>query len=463
MLDFRAFVEQLDAQGKLTRITREVDPRFELPGIMQLLDQRDQAYLFENVKGSSVPVIGGVLNDPARYAMLFGHEGEGEFSKDDFRVYLDQAEARAVPPVRVETGPVKEVVESGDQVRLTDLPVPTYFELDTGPFITAGVGIARDPETGIQNMGTYRTLILNDRECVISASLMNDLHKIYMKYKASGEPMPIALVLGVQPAVQISAPAKTPLGHSELDLAGGFQGEPIELVQCETSDLLVPANAEMVIEGTVDFSRSIDNNHGEFHDLYGEASGPVTRVDAITHRKDYMFYALLGGRSKEHNGLGTISVYGIKDALAAAVAATVPEAKKVAVHFNPLRGALCHIGIAIDKESDEQPGDIIQRVFAADAGPFPISMLTRRVVVVDTDVNVDDWDDVEWAIWTRVADDNRYILIPKVVSWEVDRAADDEHRSLRMGVDATMAFDRRKELVRPQIEGVENLKLEDYL
>ena len=463
MLDFRGFIRQLDEAGRLTRIKREVDPVFELPGIMKLLDDRDQAYLFENVKGSKIPLIGGLLNDPARYAMLFEHDGDGEFSKDDFRVYLDQAMDRAVAPITVKTGPVKEVVETGDQVRLTDLPVPTYFELDTGPFITAGVGIARDPETGVQNMGTYRTLILDNRECVISASLMNDLYQIYMKYKASGEPMPIALAIGVPPSMQIAAPAKTAPGQSEIDLAGGFQGAPVELVKCETSDLLVPADAEMVIEGTVDFSRFIDNNHGEFHDLYGESAGPVTRVDAITHRKDFMFYGLLGGRSKEHNGLGTISVYGIKDALVAAVADCVPEATKLSVHFNPLRGALCHIAIAIDKKNDEQPREIIERVFQAEAGPFPVSYLTRRVVVVDTDVDIDDWNDVEWAIWTRVADEDRYVLIPKVVSWEVDRAADDEHRSLRMGVDATMAFDRREELVRPHIKGVENLRLEDYL
>jgi 2,5-furandicarboxylate decarboxylase 1 len=461
--DFRTLARILEDRGELYRIEAPVDPRFEMPALMEQIDGERRGYIFENVKGARFPVVGGLLNRLECYGWALGTKPGEPFGQADLDARIEAAKVAGIPPREVPTGPVKDVVRRGDDINLHELPVPTYFELDSGPFITAAVGVSRNPATGKLNVGFYRTLILGKQLMAVNASSLSDLRRFYQAAEASGESMPIALAIGVPPAVLMAASCKLPPDHPEFDLAGGLHGSAIDLVKCETSDLLVPAGAEMVIEGRVDFSRKIENVLGEFAGQYGPETAPVTEVTAITHRRDAMFYTILAGRNPEHNTVGAIATYGVQRALVNTVRKQFPQIRAMNVFLEPKLGAMLHAVVAIDKQSDEEPRELIRAIFAAAGGFFPVSRITKRIIVVDEDINVNDQQDVEWAIWSRVADAAKFMVIPDVESWELERCAKDGKGSLRIGIDATMDMEDREKLKRPIIPGAAGIHLADYL
>jgi UbiD family decarboxylase len=463
VLDFRSFVQRLEDRGEVDHVSREVDPQFEMAAVMQQIDQRRRAYRFDNVAGARFPVVGGLYNSLERFGLALGHEGPKPFDDAAFDARIERAKAHPVAPVTVATGPCKQNAIRGADIDLGELPVPTFFELDSGPFITGAIGIIRDRDSGELNIGIYRTLIIGRNTCVINASSMSDLRRIYAGWQKSGETMPIAIALGVAPATLIGGSCKLPPNHCEYDVAGALGGAPIELVRCEDSDLLVPADAEIVIEGTVDFSQWVDNLLGEFAGQYGPESAPVTQVNTITHRDDAMYYAIVAGRNPEHNTLGNVAVYGVQRSIAASIREVVPEVKDISVVLEPALGTLAHVTISIDKQSDEQPRDIIERAFAAGGHIFPVSKITKRIIVVDDDIDVHDRVDVNWAVWNRAAAASKFIVIPDVESWELERAAKEGQRSARIGIDATMDLEDVDKLVRPVIPGQEDIRLDDYI
>jgi 2,5-furandicarboxylate decarboxylase 1 len=261
----------------------------------------------------------------------------------------------------------------------------------------------------------------------------------------------------------IAASCKLPPNRCEFDIAGGLQGRPMELVTCEDSDLLVPASAEIVIEGTVDFSERVENLLGEFAGQYGPENAPVTTVNTITHRSDAMFYSIVAGRNPEHNTLGNVAIYGVQHSIVGALKEAIPEIKNIYVLMDPGMGTLAHVTISIDKQSDEQPHQIIERAFAVGGSIFPVSKITKRIIIVDDDIDVSNIDDVNWAIWNRAADASKFMVIPGVESWELERAAKDGMKSVRIGIDATMDLEDVDKLVRPIIPGADKIQLEDYI
>ncbi len=463
MPDFRSLVRLLEDRGELHRVSRPVDPRFEMPAVMEQIDRQRRAFLFENVQGARFPVIGGLLNRIECYGWALGSPPGEPFGQKELDARIEAAKARGILPVTVDTGPVHEVVLTGDQVNLADLPVPTYFELDTGPFITAAVGIARNPRTGKLNVGIYRTLILGRQILAINASSLSDLRRFYQHAEKAGEPMHIVLALGVDPALLMAASCKLPPDHCELEVAGALKGEPIEMVQARTCDLPVPAQAEMVLECRVDFSRKIENILGEFAGQYGPETAPVSEVSAITHRRDAMVYTILAGRNPEHNTLGAIATWSIQTTLAAALRKQFPNIVDINVFLDPRLGSMLHLVLSIRKTSDAEPRALIEAVFQAAGGFFPVNRITKRIIVVDDDVNVHDMGDVEWAVWTRMAEASKFMVFPNVESWELERCAKDGRGSLRLGVDGTMDMEDREKLKRPLIPGAAQVKLEDYL
>jgi len=464
MHDFRSLASLLEARGDLVRITRPVDPRFELPAVMTRLEAAGKAFVFENVKGAAMPLAGGLFNRVERFGDALGRAGaSGAFTHDDMDRAVEHAKANPVAPVMRTAGPSQEVVRRGGDIDLATLPVPTFFELDSGPFITAAVGIARNPRTGALNAGFYRTLILGRDVFAINASSLSDLRRFYQHAESTGEEMSIALAIGVEPSVLFAAACKLPPTVSEFDIAGGLKGAPIEMVRAQTSDLLVPANAEIIIEGKVGFSRRVDNVLGEYAGQYGPESAPYTRVTAITHRRDPVFYSIMAGKNPEHNTIGNIATYGIRRDLVARVKALSPAIRRVNVFTEPKLGSMVHVVIAITKTDDEQPKALIRQAFAAPGSIFPVSKITRRIIVVDEDIDTDSLEYVEWAVWTRVADASKVIVIPNVESWELDRVSREGVGSMRLGIDATMDMADRESLVRPRTPGLENIRLEDYL
>jgi len=189
----------------------------------------------------------------------------------------------------------------------------------------------------------------------------------------------------------------------------------------------------------------------------------MTRVNAITHRNDAMFYSIVAGRHPEHNTLGNVAVYGVQRSITASIREATPEVKDINVRLTPEMGTLAHVVVSIDKHSDTQAKDIIKRIFAADGHIFPVSKITKRVIVVDDDIDVHDPVDVRWAIWNRAATETKFIIIPGVESWELERAAKAGQKSVRIGIDATMDLEDADKLQRPTIPGIDEINLQDYI
>ena len=167
--DFRQIIDLLESSGDLVRIKREVDPKFEMSAIMKKLEAEDKAFIFENIKNAEMPAVGGLFTSMSRIGLIFNEDSIEDFTLDDAGQKVIAAIQNPTPTIEVDTGPVKDVVLTGTQIDLNKLPVPTFFELDTGPFITAAVGIFRKPE-GHLNVGFYRVLIVDQQHVLINAS-----------------------------------------------------------------------------------------------------------------------------------------------------------------------------------------------------------------------------------------------------------------------------------------------------
>lgn len=467
MHDFRSLIRYLESHGDLVRISRPVDRRFEIAALMASLDAQGKAFFFENVRDAAFPLVGGLFNRVERFAIALGYPlpDDRPFSHHDMDRHLEEAKKHPVAPVVVTSSaaPCKEVIRRGGEVNLLELPVPTFFELDSGPFITGAIGIARNPRTQALNAGFYRTLILGKDTCAVNASSLSDLRRFYEYADENNQRMPIVLALGVEPALLLAAASKLPPTVSEFDVAGGLKRAPVELVKSETSELPVPANAEFIIEGEVDFSDRSSNILGEYAGQYGPETAPLTRITAITCRRDAIFYSIMAGRNPEHNTIGNITTYGLKRDMIERIKALSPAIRGVNVFTDPKLGPMVHIAMAIRKSNDEEPKELIRKAFAAPGSIFPVSRITRRIIVVDEDIDIHSLEDVEWAVWTRAADASKIIIIPNVESWELDRASHEGRGSMRIGIDATMDMADRDVLVRPRIPGAETLRLEDYL
>ncbi len=462
MHDFRTLARLVDEQGEMYHIQRPVNPRFEMPALMLQAEKQRRAFRFDHVTGSDFPVIGGLLNRIERYGWALGTRPGEPFDQAALDARIEAGRNAPLPPEVHDQGPVQDVSLTGEAIDLGRLPVPTFFAEDSGPFITSAVGISRNPETGKLNVGIYRTLVIDRHTVVVNASSLSDLIRYYRHARDRGQPLQIALAIGADPALLIAAACKFPPDVSEIEVAGGLAGAPLPMVRCQRSDLLVPARAEMVLELTVDFSLDVCNTLGEFAGQYGTETAPASRVDVITHRHDALFYSILAGRNPEHNTLGGVATYGIQRNLCNALRRQFPVIRDINAYIDPQLGAMVHIVVAIDKQDDEEPRQLIRRIFSADGGFFPVSHITKRVIVVDTDIDVHDLGDVEWAIWSRVADAGKYVIIPDQQSWELERCARPGRGSLRIGIDATMDAADREKLKRPVIPGSAAILLPDY-
>ena len=460
--NFRQIIDFLEQEGELVRIKKKISPNKEMAALMWQLEQQNKAFIFENVENSNMPAVGGLFTSYNRLQLIFNEKAAGNFTKDDAGKMIQDAIQQPIKTIEISHGPVNEVVLSEDEVNLEQLPIPTFFELDSGAFITAAVGIFRKPE-GHLNAGFYRSNVLGKNHVIINASSLGDLRKSYNWYRENNKKMAVALVLGAPPSLLMAAAAKSPNEISELEVAGGIVGSGLKMVQCQHSDLLVPAEAEMIIETEVDLNNMLPNTLGEFGDQYGTEEAPLATVKTITKRKDAMFYTLMAGRAKEHNTLGYLAVYGLVRGVTQKIKANNSSIMAVKIHNDTKIGPLMHVVVAIKKESDEQPEKIIEEVFNTNIGLHKLSWMAKRVIIVDEDIDITNMEDVEWATWTRVARAEKIHLYSDFNTWEIDRSALPNNTSLRVGIDATKDLNQVDNLVRPVITGIDDVDLKDYL
>ena len=449
MRDFRNWVDHLRGRGCLEIISREVDLRFEVAAVAKKLDGRACAY-FKAIKGFKVPLVANVLFN--REAMA---EAMGVPASQLVNRYLE-AVSSPVHCVTVdkENAPVKENrVVAGEGFDLGRLfPIPVHHEKDAGRFISAGVVVAKHPKTGEYNGAICRLQLTGPRKLGICMQPRH-LWQFYQEAEAKGEGLPIAIAIGVEPEVLLASQATVAIGLNEMEIAGALKGEPLEVVSAETSDLLVPARAEIVVEGRIlPFVRETEGPFGEYMMLYGPAGErQVIEVTAVTHRNSPIYHTIVPA-TMEHLLLGAIPRETVLYQMVSHVTSRV-----TAVHLTPGGSCRYHAVVAVDKKREGEAKNII---FAALASHENI----RTVVVVDKDINIFNPQEVEWAICTRLKPETGVFIVPGAVGAEAVASSKARSLSTKMGIDATIPLDENREDYEPiRIPGFDAIRLEDYI
>jgi 4-hydroxy-3-polyprenylbenzoate decarboxylase len=373
----RTFLESL-APGELLHIDEPVDVRYELAAYLAALDP-GPAVLFDLLEASAFRAAGNVLATRDRVAQAIG------CPTADIQSRITAAIGDRRPPIEVSTGPS---VSTRHHLAFDELPLPTFFELENGPYITAGVIVARDPLTGEGNASFARVRPLGGDRALVGIAPNHHLNK--MAERAPEGRLEIAIVIGAHPAVQLAACLYLGLGDDELWHVESLLGQPLTVVRTG-NDLLVPAEAELVIEATLDVRQTVEEGLvSEYHGMY-EAYGPAATavVHRITGRPDPILQTVLPGWHREHILLGAIP---IAAGLRAAVERSIPTVGEVAV----VESGAGRLSAVVQLHSP-RPGHAKQAMFACWGS---LSML-KQVTVVDADIDVWDPVQVEWARITR--------------------------------------------------------------
>ena len=402
--DLRSFLQFLEYKGDLVRIKDEVSPVYEITKIEREYDGKS-ALIFERVKGYQVPVAANIFFNRDCVAHALGIERSG------LQEAIIRAARNPIKANEVKTGPVKEVIKK-DVDLLDFLPFPKHFEKDAGKYISGGVIIARDMETGVRNVSFARMWVKEKDKIIVMINPYRHLYDYLEKAESLGRSLEVAIVIGPDPLVWLEGgmPDRLVPGDiDELEVAGGMAKEPIDVVKCETIDLEVPASAEIVIEGEIlPNVRESEGPLGDFSQVYDTPPrlNPVIKVKAVTHRENPVFLDclpasmdnfLIGGIPREADLLDFTRK-------------AVPCVREI--HLTP--GGCCrfHAVVQIDKKYDYEPYHAIVAVLS----PTEASRDIKWVIVVDRDIDPTDPRDVEWAIATRVRWDQDLTVIPKMAS-----------------------------------------------
>ena len=413
----RSWLDRLEETGRLARVKPEVPLEFTLAAIAKRCDG-EKATLFPRPGGNGLSVVSGLVSSRPWIAEAMGVD------KADMLDRYRDAVLKPVPWTEVSSAPAQEVVIDTKIDVAEALPIPVHNEHDSGAYITAGLVIAANPKTGVQNVSINRIQI-NGPDRLGILILPRDLYRFYDTAEATGEALPVAIAVGVDPLTLLASQAILPIDRDELEVAGALHGAPLSVVKCRTNGVRVPAEAEIVIEGRLlPEVREEEGPFGEFPQYYGPAGKrQVIEIDAITRRADALYHTIVPA-AMEHLLLGAIPR---EASLIAHLQRTFPSV--VDVHLP--RGGTCryHLVVKIAKRWDGEPKNIMMGAFAGHAD-------IKQVVVVDEDVDIRDPVSVEWAVATRFQAATDLMVVAGAQGSRLDPSGTDG-RVDKMGLDAT--------------------------
>ncbi|WP_018141125.1 MULTISPECIES: 4-hydroxy-3-polyprenylbenzoate decarboxylase [unclassified Thioalkalivibrio] len=449
--DLRDFIAGLEQRGELKRISREVDPNLEMTEIAdRVLRAGGPALLFENPTGSEIPVLANLFGTPERVAMGMGEDSVQAlrevgrllaFLKQPdppkglkaaweqlpvFRKVLDMA------PKKTRNAPCQRHVLEGDQVDLDRLPVQTCWPGDAGPLITWGLVVTRGPEKSRQNLGIYRQQVIGPNRVIMRWLSHRGGALDFQEWcKAHpGEPFPIAVALGADPATILGAVTPVPDTLSEYAFAGLLRGSRTEVTRCLGSDLEVPASAEFVLEGHIHPGDTApEGPYGDHTGYYNEVDEfPVFTIDRITHRDDPIYHSTYTGRPPDEPAVLGVA---LNEVFIPILQKQFPE---IVDFYLPPEG--CSYRLAVVSMRKQYPGHA-KRVMMGVWSFLRQFMYTKFVIVVDDDVNTRDWKDVIWAITTRMDPARDTTLVENTPIDYLDFASPVSGLGSKMGMDAT--------------------------
>ena len=455
----RGWLKALEAAGEVKQINGEVDWNIELGTIARLLQgpATGPSVLFNNIKDYNKPdsrckkVFTGALANYRRIAMMMGLPPEThprELVKLGRNIL-----SGAIPPKVVPTGPCKDVIVKGDAVDLYEFPAPFWNRLDGGRYLmTYGGCVTKDPENGIMNVGVYRGMIHDKNHIPILMWRAQHIgHHVTAWQNGGASEVPIAVAIGVEPSVEFVAGAPVPKGICEYDVAGSIRGAPVELVKCETVDLMVPTNAEIVIEGFLQIDPAKYLPEGPFAEFTGYLAGdpapkPPIRVTAITHRKDPILRGTIEGALPGSYSENTVTSSIMRAATAWNVLDRAGVPGITDVWCQPVQAGI-NLLIQMKQSYRNQAKQAANAIWGSSAA----HVRYKHITVVDDDIDIHDYGAVDWAIAYRVnAGEDDIIIMPSTFGLGLDPSTRKRDRNPtlfgtgkwnRVLIDATMNLD----------------------
>jgi 2,5-furandicarboxylate decarboxylase 1 len=416
----RTFLNDLP-DHEVLRVREPVELDYLATALVLELEEQQQfpVIQIDQPQGFDMPVVANLFATRERIARIAGVQ-PSEFNKAWNRV-----ETHPIPPRIVDTGPVQEFIQIGDDVDVTTLPITRHFEQDAGRYISSGILVCKDPDTRVRNL-SYQRLQMKGRDR-FGASLHSRGHiwDHLLRAQARGENLEVAVVIGAHPSVYLAASAKVAMEVDEYDLAGGLLGQPLELVKCQTIDIEVPANAEIVLEG--ELLSDVHEDEGPFGEYTGYSTSRSTRnvfvVKAVTRRATPIYFDIIPGYSAEHLLLGRST----KEAhVYQSLKEVVPTLK--ALNY-PKSGTHFHAYISLEKTAEGQARHALMLLFGLDS-------YIKLAIAVDEDIDIFNEEEVLWAVATRFQADTDMFVVPKVICNKLDPSSIDG-MSAKLGIDAT--------------------------
>jgi len=426
--DLRSFVAAYEAAfpGEVVRVTEPVSTDFDVMALVLEYERRRRfpILLLERVRGSDIPIVCNVVASRRALAFALGVE--------ETRLALEYARRIKDPikPIVVGDPPFRQRVLAGPDLDLARLPIPTYFPGDAGRYLTAGLLVARDPETGVETEGYHRFQVKGRDRLGVSLHSRRRMFEYQRRAEARKQSLPCAIALGVHPLVSMGSLAYPPAEVGKFEVVGGLLGTPLEVAPCATSDLQVPAAAEIVIEGEILAGvREPEGPFGEFTGYFSRRSTEhVFVARAIAMRERPWFQSIGSGRAGDHiTTLGLVREAEIHNALGR----VIPNVTGVHV---PLSGTSSFTAYVAIKQS--RPGEakhVIPIVLGVDH-------YLKLVIVVDDDIDVFDESEVLWAVATRMQADRDLVTIGGSLGAMLDPSADERGVTAKLGIDATRPF-----------------------
>jgi len=421
----KEFLKVLEKDFKVINIEKEISTKYEVSKILKQYDK--EIVIFKNIKESEMCIISGICNTREKIASSISVSVSQITSK------IVEATENPTPIEKIEK--VDQNFTTSMNADLSKLPVPTYYKKDGGAYLTAGVIIAKDPETGVRNASIHRMLV-KSRDLLGVRIVPRNLYTYYKKAEKLDKPLEIAIAIGMNPATLLASCTSIPITADELEIANTFHNGEMKLIQCETVDLEVP-DCEILLEGKIlPYERSAEGPFVDLTDTYDVVrQEPLIKIGKMHYKNKPLYHAIMpaGNEHKLLQGLPQ------EPRIYKAVQNTVPTVKNVVL----TEGGCCwlHAAISIQKQT---PGDGKNVIMAALAAHPSL----KHCVVVDEDIDIFKSDDIEYAIATRVKGDEDILIVPGARGSSLDPRATPDGTTTKVGVDATKLLNKKEKFER---------------
>lgn len=449
--DLRDFLAQLETRGELKRVRIEVDPFLEMTEICdRLLKKTGPAVLFEQPKGHSIPVLGNLFGTPERVALGMGQESVTALREvGKLLAYLKEPDPPKglrdaweklpvlkqvlnMTPKVVSSAACQEVIWEGQAIDLARLPIQTCWPGDIAPLITWGLTVTRGPHKARQNLGIYRQQVIAPNKVIMRWLAHRGGALDYRDFcmVSPGQPYPVAVALGADPATILGAVTPVPDSLSEYQFAGLLRGAKTEVVKCISHDLQVPASAEMVLEGFIyPDETAIEGPYGDHTGYYNEQETfPVFTIERITMRRNPIYHSTYTGKPPDEPAILGVALNEVF------VPLLQKQFTEIVDFYLPPEG--CSYRMAVVSMKKQYPGHA-KRVMFGVWSFLRQFMYTKFIIVTDDDIDIRDWKEVIWAITTRVDPARDTLIVENTPIDYLDFASPVSGLGGKMGLDAT--------------------------